>query len=313
MIRVENLMFSYHGASHRARRGKATGGAESAGEPTGTGEEREEKGGKQALCGISFAVREGEIFGFLGPNGSGKSTTQKILTGILKGYGGRAQVLGQELSGMRAREFYAQIGVLFEFPYLYANLSALDNLNYFASFYPQNRRREAGELLEELELKPDFWKKPVSSCSKGMRQRVSMARALIHNPRLLFLDEPTSGLDPSGAVLFRRLIEKERAKGTTVFLTTHNMMDADLLCDRVAFLSGGRIAALDTPENLKEKGGEGTVTVDYLYQGRREQKILETAELSGGLPFDCDRLLRVQSREPSLEEVFIRCTGRGLA
>ena len=162
---------------------------------------------KQALHGLDFSVEDGEIFGFLGPNGSGKSTTQKILTGILKGYGGRVSLFGEDMQSGHTQAFFQKIGVLFEFPYLYTNLSALDNLHYFASFYPREQRRDAEELLDELEFKKDFLNKPVSSYSKGMRQRVNMARALISNPRLLFLDEPTSGLDPSGAVLFRKIIE----------------------------------------------------------------------------------------------------------
>ncbi len=230
---------------------------------------------KEALHGLDFTVGEGEIFGFLGPNGSGKSTTQKILTGILKGYGGRVSLLGQDIAAADTQELLKQIGVLFEFPYLYTNLSAVDNLRYFASFYPKERVRDVMELLDKLEFKRDYLKKPVASYSKGMRQRVSMARALLNSPKLLFLDEPTSGLDPSGAVLFRKIIEEERGNGTTVFLTTHNMVDADLLCDRVAFILNGNIAALDTPQNLKE-------------QNRTAQK------------------------EPTLEEVFIRYTGRGL-
>ena len=217
---------------------------------------------KQALRGLNFTVGDGEIFGFLGPNGSGKSTTQKILTGILKGHGGMVSVFGKDLRSVHTREFYQKIGVLFEFPYLYANLSALDNLHYFSSFYPKEQLRDAEELLDELEFKKDFRRKPVSSYSKGMRQRVSMARALISSPKLLFLDEPTSGLDPSGAVLFRRIIESERKKGTTVFVTTHNMLDADLLCDRVAFIAGGKMVALDTPGNLKEMNGNHSVVVN---------------------------------------------------
>lgn len=244
MIRVNNLTFSY---------GKD----------------------KEALHGLDFMVGEGEIFGFLGPNGSGKSTTQKILTGILKGYGGRVSLLGQDIAAADTKELLKQIGVLFEFPYLYTNLSAVDNLRYFASFYPQERVRDVMELLDKLEFKKDYLKKPVASYSKGMRQRVSMARALLNSPKLLFLDEPTSGLDPSGAVLFRKIIEEERGNGTTVFLTTHNMVDADLLCDRVAFILNGNIAALDTPQNLKEQN-------------------------------------RTALKEPTLEEVFIRYTGRGL-
>ena len=268
---------------------------------------------KQALHGLDFTVEDGEIFGFLGPNGSGKSTTQKILTGILKGHGGRVSLFGQDISAAHTRAFFQKIGVLFEFPYLYANLSVVDNLKYFSSFYPKAQIRGIEEVLTELEFKPDFLKKPVSSYSKGMRQRASMARALISNPRLLFLDEPTSGLDPSGAVLFRKIIEKERQKGTTVFLTTHNMLDADLLCDRVAFISNGKIMALDTPKNLKEQNSNHRVVIDYLYQGRREEKTLEAPELAAGFPFAHDEIISIHSQEPTLEDMFIKYTGRGLS
>ena len=268
---------------------------------------------KKALHGLNFTVEDGEIFGFLGPNGSGKSTTQKILTGILKGHGGKVSLFGQDISAARRQEFFQKIGVLFEFPYLYANLSAVDNLKYFSSFYPKEQIRSIEEVLEELEFKPDFLKKPVSSYSKGMRQRASMARALISNPRLLFLDEPTSGLDPSGAVLFRKIIEEERKKGTTVFLTTHNMLDADLLCDRVAFIADGEIKALDTPKNLKERGSNHRVVIDYLYQGRREEKTIEAPELEAGIPFAHDEMISIHSQEPTLEDMFIQYTGRGLS
>ena len=267
---------------------------------------------KQVLHGLNFSVKDGEIFGFLGPNGSGKSTTQKILTGILKGHGGTVSLFGQEIGNLQTQEFFQNIGVLFEFPYLYTNLSALDNLHYFASCYPADHIRNAEELLDELEFKRDFLKKPVSSYSKGMRQRVSMARALISNPKLLFLDEPTSGLDPAGAVLFRKIIEKERQKGTTVFLTTHNMLDADLLCDRVAFISNGNIVALDTPRNLKEKNSNHSIVIDYLYQGKREERMIEAPELKAGIPFVYDELISVHSQEPTLEDMFIQYTGRGL-
>ena len=268
---------------------------------------------KQALHGLDFTVEDGEIFGFLGPNGSGKSTTQKILTGILRGYGGRVSLFGEDRNNIHTQDFFQKIGVLFEFPYLYANLSAIDNLHYFSSFYPKEQLREAEELLEELEFKKDFLRRPVSSYSKGMRQRVSMARALISNPKLLFLDEPTSGLDPAGAVLFRRIIEKERQKGTTVFVTTHNMFDADLLCDRVAFLSNGNIVALDTPGNLKEQNSSRSIVVEYVYQGRREERTIEASELKAGIPLACDELISVHSQEPTLEDIFIRYAGRGLS
>ena len=268
---------------------------------------------KQALHGLDFTVEDGEIFGFLGPNGSGKSTTQKILTGILRGYGGRVSLFGEDRNNIHTQDFFQKIGVLFEFPYLYANLSAIDNLHYFSSFYPKEQLREAEELLEELEFKKDFLRRPVSSYSKGMRQRVSMARALISNPKLLFLDEPTSGLDPAGAVLFRRIIEKERQKGTTVFVTTHNMFDADLLCDRIAFISNGNIVALDTPGNLKEQNSSRSIVVEYVYQGRREERTIEASELKAGIPFACDELISVHSQEPTLADIFIRYAGRGLS
>ena len=282
MIEVENLTFSY---------GKD----------------------KQALHGLNFTVGDGEIFGFLGPNGSGKSTTQKILTGILKGHGGKVSLFGQDIATAHTQDFFQKIGVLFEFPYLYANLSAIDNLKYFSSFYPVEQLRDIGEVLEELEFKPDFLKKPVSSYSKGMRQRVSMARALISNPKLLFLDEPTSGLDPTGAVLFRKIIEEERRKGTTVFLTTHNMLDADLLCDRVAFITNGNIVALDTPKRLKEQNSSHRIVTTYLYQGRREEKTIEISELEAGIPFPHDEIISIHSEEPTLEDMFIQYTGRGLS
>lgn len=163
-----------------------------------------------------------------------------------------------------------------------------------------------------LEFKKDYLVKPVSSYSKGMRQRVSMARALLHNPELLFLDEPTSGLDPAGAVLFRRIIEEERKKGTTVFLTTHNMLDADLLCDRVAFIADGEIKALDTPKFLKEKNSNQQVRIEYWYKKERRETVLDIPQISGGFPFAYDEIISIHSKEPSLEDVFIQYTGRGL-
>lgn len=267
---------------------------------------------KETLHGLTFSVADGEIFGFLGPNGSGKSTTQKILTGILRGYSGEVCLFENPLE-CQQKDFHEKIGVLFEFPYLYTNLSALDNLNYFASFYPTEQRRNINELLELLEFKKDFLKKPVSSYSKGMRQRVSMARALLNNPKLLFLDEPTSGLDPQGAVLFRNIIEEERKKGTTVFLTTHNMMDADLLCDRVAFIANGEIKIIDTPKKLKEKNSNHQVEIEYLYKGKRNTAIIETPELKAGVPFPHDEIISIHSKEPTLEDMFIHYTGRGLS
>lgn len=266
---------------------------------------------KPVIKGLDFSVQEGEIFGFLGPNGSGKSTTQKILIGILKGYGGEVQLMGNP-PGVPKKEFQENIGVLFEFPYLYSNLSAIDNLKYFASFYPKHRLRDIEEVLEILEFKKEYIKKPVSSYSKGMRQRVSMARALIHNPKILFLDEPTSGLDPSGIVLFRKIIQQERKKGTTVFLTTHNMMDADLLCDKVALISDGEIKAWDSPKNLKEKNSDRLIEITYIHEGKRLTKVVEADEIESAIAFPHEEIISIHSKEPTLEEVFLRYTGKEL-
>lgn len=267
---------------------------------------------QQILHGLDFSVCPGEIFGFLGPNGSGKSTTQKILMGVLRGFQGNVRIFEKPIEARKRANFYTHIGVLFEFPYLYTNLSALDNLNYFASFYPSEIRRDVDELLSILELKRDYIKKPVSTYSKGMRQRVSMARALVNNPKLLFLDEPTSGLDPEGSVLFRNIIEEERQKGTTIFLTTHNMTDADLLCNRVALIADGEIKVIGKPKELKESNSNRRVEIDFVYQGKRQSTNVETSQLNQCFSFPHDEIVSVHSQEPTLEDVFIKYVGRGL-
>lgn len=267
---------------------------------------------KKILKELSFSVNKGEIFGFLGPNGSGKSTSQKIITGILKGFEGKVSILGKNIKEWDYK-LYDDLGVLFEFPYLYTNLSAMDNLKFFASFYSKERRRNISELLRILELKPDFIKKPVSTYSKGMKQRTNMARALINSPKLLFLDEPTSGLDPAGAVLFRKIIKEEKERGATVFLTTHNMYDAELLCDRVAFIVDGKIVAIDTPNNFKTVNTREEVEIEYKYQQKIIYKKISIKEFKEGITFPYDKLISVHSKEPNLEDIFIKLTGRGLA
>lgn len=264
-----------------------------------------------ALGGISFSVKKGEVFGFLGPNGSGKSTTQKILSGILNGYKGQVSVLGKDIKTCN-KEFFQNIGVLFEFPYLYTNLSAVDNLKYFSSFYPKNRRKNIYNLLEKVALKKDYYNKRVASYSKGMKQRTSMARALVGTPKLLFLDEPTGGLDPSGSVFFRELIKELKNNGTTVFLTTHNMFDADILCDKVAFISDGEIKAIDTPKNLKTQNSSKEVEIDFIYNGIKQNKIIDIKEIKSGIPFMYDEIKSIHTKEPTLEDVFIKITGKGL-
>ncbi len=268
----------------------------------------------QAVKGVSFEVMPGEILGFLGPNGAGKSTTIKILTGLLPPQGGRAEILGRAV-GRGDRVLQAQIGVCFEEKNLYPNMSALENLNFFASLYGIRRPR-ALEALRRVGL-ADRARDRVRSYSKGMRQRLMVARALIHNPRVLFLDEPTDGLDPVTATEIRRTIRQEADRGVAVLLTTHDMFEADELSDRVAFINEGTIVALDTAENLKLKYGERSVRV-RLRDGDevREERIglsgVAASERLAELAASPD-LLTIHTEEATLEAIFIRLTGRGLA
>jgi ABC-2 type transport system ATP-binding protein len=204
--------------------------------------------GQRALHGISFTVRQNEIFGFLGPNGAGKTTTIKILTGQLRPTAGRARVMGCDVVSARD-QIKAQIGVVFEMQNLYAGLSARDNLNFSARLYGVSRSR-VDEMLELVHL-TERANDDVKKYSNGMKQRLLIARALLHGPKVLFLDEPTRGLDPNLAREIRSFVAALPAQGVTVFLTTHYMEEADRLCDRVAILDQGRIVALDSPASLK--------------------------------------------------------------
>ena len=271
------------------------------------------KKGRETLHGLTFAVDDGEIFGFLGPNGSGKSTTQKILTGILGGYCGEALLFGQKPDA-HPMDFRSQIGVLFEFPYLYTNLSALDNLNYFASFYPAGRRRNAAELLEMLEFKKDFLRKPVSSYSKGMRQRVSMARALIHNPRLLFLDEPTSGLDPATSMEIHKMLLELKDAGMAIFLTTHNMEEAAKLCDNVALLNEGIIVEYGNSKDICLRHNIHKRYRVRLHDGSIHE-LAQSEESARAIAnwLAQDQIETIHSCEPTLETVFLSATGRSLS
>ncbi len=210
----------------------------------------------RALDGISFAVEAGEIFGFLGPNGAGKTTTIRILTGQLRPTSGMAMVMGYDVVTER-QALKPMIGVVFEAQNLYQRLSARDNLNFTASLYgvPKSRVMEALDQVGLRERANDSLKK----YSNGMKQRLLIARALLHRPKVLFLDEPTLGLDPNVAREIRAFIRSLAEQGVTVFLTTHYMEEADQLCDRVAILDHGRIVALDTPLNLKAKYGDNSM------------------------------------------------------
>jgi ABC-2 type transport system ATP-binding protein len=206
-----------------------------------------------AVDHISFGVRPGEIFGFLGPNGAGKTTTQRMLTTLLEPTEGRILVNGQDIAH-NAYSVKRQMGLVPEESNVYDELNAWDNLMFTARLYqvPRSEREErAGNLLETFGL----WEKrvvKVAEYSKGMRRRLSIAMGILHQPALLFLDEPTTGLDAQSTRMIRNLIRQLNAEGTTVFLTTHQIEEANQLCDRVAIINHGQIAAIDTPEQLKQ-------------------------------------------------------------
>jgi len=267
---------------------------------------------KPFIEGMSFEVKPGEIFGFLGPSGAGKSTLQKILTGLLTGYEGSVTVNGTEVKNHDG-SFYESIGVDFEFPSLYEKLTALENLKFFASLY-----KKAGApdpLLQSVGLLPDADKK-VADFSKGMKSRLNFVKALLHDPEILFLDEPTSGLDPSNARVMKDIILKEKARGKTIRLTTHNMYDATERCDRVAFIVDGTLRVLDSPHNLIMSRGAAKVRYTYLKDGREKQSEVPLGQTGGdelllSLMRE-NRLLSVHSSEPTLNDIFVELTGRRL-
>jgi fluoroquinolone transport system ATP-binding protein len=264
---------------------------------------------------MDFTVASGDIFGFLGPSGAGKSTTQKLLIGLLRGHGGEASVWGKDPTAWGA-DYYERIGVSFELPNHYHKLTGLENLQFFASLYSRETV-DPMTLLDAVGLADDADTR-VGKYSKGMQMRLTFARSLINNPELLFLDEPTSGLDPVNARKVKDIILGLKARGRTVFLTTHDMATADELCDRVAFVVEGRIEALDTPAELKIARGQRAIRVEY----RSENGGLEAAEFDmDGLADDntFHILLRthhietIHSREASLDDVFVEVTGRRLS
>ena len=268
-----------------------------------------------AITGLDFHIAPGEIFGFLGPSGAGKSTTQKILIGLLKDFDGEATVLGKSVRDWRS-DFYERIGVSFEVPNLYGKLTGVENLTYFGSLYSGPIRTPA-ELLEAVGLDAADGELLVSQYSKGMRNRLNVARSLLHYPDLLFMDEPTAGLDPVNARRVKELIKAQRTAGKTVFLTTHDMTVADELCDRVAFIVDGRISRIDSPQELKQQFGSRTVRVEFSENGgvRRSEFPLDglgANEAFLKLVREAD-IRTIHTQEATLEEIFIQVTGRSLA
>lgn len=268
-----------------------------------------------AVRGISFTVQEGEVFGFLGPSGAGKSTTQKILIGLLGGFGGSVAVWGKSVAAWKS-EYYRRIGVSFELPNHYQKLTGLENLEFFASLY-QDDKEDPMRLLERVGLAEHAHVR-VGKYSKGMQMRLVFIRALLHRPRLLFLDEPTSGMDPANARIIKDIIGDLRASGCTVFLTTHDMTTADQLCDRVAFVVDGQIAALDSPTEHKLRRSQRTVRVAYRTAAAEDlqYKDFPMDTLADDAAFAAlihsKRVEAIHSQEASLEDVFIDLTGRTL-
>ncbi len=267
-----------------------------------------------AVDHIDFRVGEGEILGFLGPNGAGKSTTVKMLTGQLQPKSGQATVLGVDVA-KSPKKVQAQIGICFENTNLYEQISGVANLQLFAQLFGV-REFDAEALLKRVGL-DGRGNDNVQSYSKGMKQRLMVARALVNRPAILFLDEPTEGLDPTSAQAIRNIIFEERQRGATVFLTTHDMLEADKLSDRVAFIDEGKIVALDTPHALKQQYGKRMLKAEVTTpEGGLEAReiVLDRSETAQEVEtlFKQERVVTIHSEEATLEDIFIRITGRGL-
>ena len=292
-----------------------------------------------AVDDISFDVQQGELFGLLGPNGAGKTTTVKMLTTLLIPSKGSARVGGFDVV-KQANEVRKRIGFIFGGERgLYWRLSGEDNLRYFASLYgvePEVSKKRIPYLLEMVGLK-GRGNERVGGYSRGMKQRLHVARTLLHDPEILFLDEPTIGLDPVGAREFRNVILDLQNQKKTILLTTHYMFEADALSDRIAIINKGRVIALDTPDGLKKHVSDLSVVevetfgasnsvieklrampfVDALSVEDREQKqilLIQTARGAEAVPdvmsaLDGHRVGRVIVREPTLEDAYVRLVG----
>ena len=279
-------------------------------------------GQKEALKGVTLQVKSGEIFGLLGPSGAGKTTIIKIMTGQLHPTKGQAVISGMPSDKITGKT-YRRIGMMMDVPELYERLSCYDNLKLFARLYavPEKRIREA---LEKVGLS-EAAKRPVEKLSRGMKGRLALARAVMNEPQILFLDEPTSGLDPVATRRIHELILEEQAKGTTVFLTTHNMAEAEKLCRHIALLHDGKIIEYGEPKEICRRYNHQRQILIRLYDGRTmafgcdrkdgcERKTgcdKETAEtirqyLESGM------VETIHSTEPNLETVFMELTGRTL-
>jgi ABC-2 type transport system ATP-binding protein len=264
----------------------------------------------QALDGINFTVNRGEVFSLLGHNGAGKTTTIRILTCRVRASSGTAEVAGLDCR-LHQDRIKPRVNLVSQDQNLYERMSGYENIAFFASLYGAPSRR-AHELLGAVGL-TEVARRKVKTYSGGMKQRLLIARALVNQPEVLFLDEPTAGLDPASAHEVRALVKELSHAGTTVFLTTHYMEEADELSDRVAFLTHGKIVALDTPRELKLRYGQKTASV--LLQDRTVAEIdlagdRDAARMESWMR--AGQVLTVHSHEGTLEDVFIALAGRSL-
>lgn len=266
------------------------------------------KNTSNTINGIDFDIAKGEIFGFLGPSGAGKTTTQKLMVKLLSNYKGYIEFDGKDLS-LFHDEFYEDIGVCFEMPISFSKLTAMENLDFFRKLY--KRQVDVQPLMERLGLWEDK-DKLVGEYSKGMKIRLNMVRALLNDPKMLFLDEPTNGLDPKNSRIVKDMIRDFRNSGGTVFLTSHIMGDVDELCDRVAFITDGKLVEVDSPRNLKLKYGKRTVAVEYRDNGNVVKEVFTMDQIREQAFMDLiasKSIETIHSGETTLEEIFIQVTG----
>ncbi|MBD5492624.1 MAG: ABC transporter ATP-binding protein [Lachnospiraceae bacterium] len=266
--------------------------------------------GKQVLREITFGIQEGEIWGLLGPSGAGKTTLVKILTGQLKQDGGNAVLLGKDTRELSASE-HGQIGIMMDNFGLYDRLSVYNNLSFYADIYQVSHDKIA-DILKSIDLY-DARNTAVIKLSKGMKNRLSLARALMNHPKILFLDEPTSGLDPAATREIHAILREEKKKGTTIFLTTHNMFEAESLCDHIALLSEGNIIEYGAPAEICRKYNHLNKLQVTLKGG--EMILMEndgTSALQIKEYLEKEWIQAIHSTEPTLESVFLELTGKGL-
>ena len=257
-----------------------------------------------ALNQISFSISEGEIFGFLGPSGSGKTTMINILTGQLQANSGKTELLGKDSQKLLPSDF-EELGLVGDTSGYYEKLSLYNNLLFFAKLYDTSTNR-IEEILKQVDLY-DSKDTPAEKLSTGMRQRMLLARALINYPKVLFLDEPTSGLDPTTSKKIHKLLQELKEKGTTIFLTTHDMNEATLLCDDLALLNKGHLVEQGSPKNIIQKyNTEKKVELTYSDTSR------EIINFEALKEENYQKIMMIHSCEPTLEDIFIKLTGEKL-